>query len=72
MIVCFVWIAFKVADVKKCLDSIRQALTEQQMPKMSINNLVVDLNPHEDPERENIKKTEQHESHDSDERQNGA
>ncbi|CAF0980498.1 unnamed protein product [Brachionus calyciflorus] len=28
---------------------------------MSINNLVVDLNPHEDPERENIKTTEQHE-----------
>jgi len=59
-------VAFKVADVKKCLDSIRQALTEQQMPKMSINNLVVDLNPHEDHDREVTKTTEQDESLDSD------
>ncbi|CAF0960864.1 unnamed protein product, partial [Brachionus calyciflorus] len=58
-------VAFKVADVKKCLDSIRQALTKQQMPKMSIKNLVVHLNQHEDPDRENTKTTEQNESHDS-------
>ncbi|CAF0705616.1 unnamed protein product [Brachionus calyciflorus] len=59
-------VGFKVADVNKCLDSIRQALTEQQMPKMFINNLFVGLNAHEDPERENIKTTEQHKSHVSD------
>ncbi|CAF0924245.1 unnamed protein product [Brachionus calyciflorus] len=59
-------VAIKVADVKKCLDGIRQALTEKQMPKMPINNFVVDLNPDGDPERENNKTTEQHGSHDSD------
>ncbi|CAF0946333.1 unnamed protein product [Brachionus calyciflorus] len=47
-------------------DGIRQALTEQQMPKMSVNNLVVYLNPHEEHEREVSKKTEQNESLDSD------
>ena len=40
--------------------------TEQQFPKMPVNNFVVDLNPHEDREREVSKTTDQNESLDSD------